>query len=56
MFNSCNPFLCWTASTHTHPKVIQAAKLTEGLLLSGNQTCGLSEKGIFSAAFYFEWT
>lgn len=51
LLNSCNPFLWETASTHPHPEVIQAAKLTGGLLLSENQTCGLSEEGIFSAAF-----
>lgn len=27
MLNSCNAFLLQTASTHVHPKVIQAAKL-----------------------------
>lgn len=41
--NSCNPFLQQT-STHTRTGVIQAARLTEGLLPVGNQTCGLSER------------
>lgn len=41
--NSCNPFLQQTTSTHTCTGVIQAARLTEGLLPAGNQTCGLSE-------------
>lgn len=41
---NCNPFLQQTASTHTCTGAIQTARLTGGLLTSGNQTCGLSER------------
>lgn len=42
--NSSNPFLQQTASTHALTGVIQAARLTGGLLPKRNQTHGLSER------------